>query len=43
MTVILMYEENHKAYGLMIGLMSMCEVMGLHMCISLVELDWDCD
>ena len=32
-----------KAFGLMIGLLSMCEVMGLHMYIALVDLDWDCE
>ena len=40
---MLMYEVNVKAHGLVIGLLSMCEVMGLHMCFALVDLDWDCD
>ena len=35
-----MYEMNVKVRGLMKGLLSMCGVMGLHMCISLVEYDW---
>ena len=29
----------YDAYGLMIGLLSLCEVMGLHMYIALVDLD----
>ena len=29
------------ACGLMIGLLSMCEVMRLHMYIAIVDLDWD--
>ena len=41
--VILMYEVNVKACGLMIGLLSMCEFMGLHMYIALVDLDWNCE
>ncbi len=40
---LLVYELYGKAFGLMIGLLSMCEVMGLHMYIALVELDWDCE
>ena len=40
---MLMYELDVKACGLMIGLLSMCEVMGLHMCITLVDLVWDCE
>ena len=36
---ILIYELDVKACGLMIGLLSMCEVMGLHMYISLEELE----
>ena len=39
-TYLLMYELGGKACGLMIGLLSMCEVMGLHMyIILLVDLD----
>ena len=38
---MLMYELDVKACGLIIGLLSMCEVMGLHMYIALVGLDWD--
>ena len=30
-----MYELNVKVCGLIKGLLSMCGVMGLHMCISL--------
>ena len=37
--VILMYEVNVKACGLMIGLISMCEVIRLHMYIALVDLN----
>ena len=40
---LLMYEVNVKACGLMRGLLCMCEVIGLHMCISLLDLDWDCE
>ena len=36
-TYLLMYELNVKVYGLMKGLLSMCEVMELHMCIALVD------
>ena len=31
------------ACRLLIGLLSMFEVMGLHMYIALVDLDWGCD
>ena len=37
---MLMYEMVVKVCGLMIGLLSMCEVMGPHMNIALVYLDW---
>ena len=40
---MLMYEFDVKIYGVMMGLLSMCEVMGLHMYIALVDLDWDCE
>ena len=40
---MLMYELDVKACGLMIGLLSMCEVMGFHMDIALIDLDWDCE
>ena len=40
-TYYVMYELDVKACGLMIGLLSMCEVMWLHMYIALVDLDWD--
>ena len=36
---MLMYELDVKACGLMIGLLSMFEVMGINMYIALVELD----
>ena len=36
-TYLLMYELNVKVCGLMKSLLSMCEVMGLHMCIELVD------
>ena len=36
-----MYEVSDDACGLFIGLHSMCEVMGRHMYIALVDLDWD--
>ena len=41
-TYYVMYELDVKACGLMIGLLSMCEVIGLHMYIALIDLDWDC-
>ena len=34
---MLMYELNHKVYGLMKGILNMCGVMGLHMYIALVD------
>ena len=37
---MLLYELDVKACGLMIGLLSICEVMRLHMYIVLVDLDW---
>ena len=40
---ILMYELDIKGFGLMIGLLSICEVMGLHMHIPLVDLYWECE
>ena len=38
---ILMYELDVKSCGLMIGLLRMCEVMGLHMYIALVDFVLD--
>ena len=38
---ICLYEMDGKACDLMIGLLSMWEVMGLHMYIALVDLDLD--
>ena len=35
---MLMYELDVKACGLMIGFLSVCEVIGLHIYIALVEL-----
>ena len=40
-TYLLMYELDVKACGLMIVLLSILDVMGLHMYIALVDLDWD--
>lgn len=40
---MLTYELDIKAYGLMIGLLSVCEDMGLHMYTALVDLDWHCE
>ena len=37
---MLIYDLDVKACGLMIGLLSMCEVMGPYMYIALVDLDW---
>ena len=36
---LLMYELNSNACGLMIGLLSMCEVIRIHIYIALVDLD----
>lgn len=41
MVVMSMYVVNDDDYGLLVSLISMCEVMGPHMYISLVGLDWD--
>ena len=38
-TYLLMYALDVKAYGLVIGLLSMCEVMGFHIYIKLVGLE----
>ena len=37
---MLIYDLDVKACGLMIGLLSVCEVMGLYMYIALVDSDW---
>ena len=42
-THLLMYELYVKYCGLMIGLLSMCEFMGIHIYIALVKLDVDCE
>ena len=38
--VLMMYGVYH-ASSFFIGLLSMCEVMGIHMYIALVSLGWD--
>lgn len=38
--IMLIYDFDVRACGLMIDLLSMCEVMGLYMYITLVDLDW---
>ena len=40
---MLIYDLDVKACGFMIGLLSMCEVMGPYMYIALVDLDWGHD
>ena len=40
---ILMYELDVKVSGLMIGLLSMFEVMAFHICIALVDVSWHCE
>ena len=40
-SVMLMYDVNYNAFSLLIGLISKCEVMELHMYAELVDLDWD--
>lgn len=35
-----MYEVKHNAYDLFVSLFGLCEVMGLHIHIALVDLDW---
>ena len=37
---MLMYDLDVMAYVLMIGLLSMCEVIGHYMYIALVDIDW---
>ena len=37
----LMYALDVKACGLMVGLLSMCDVMGIHLYIALVYSDLD--
>ena len=34
-----MYEVNGNACDILVGLLGMCEVMGLHIYIALVDLD----
>ena len=34
------YKLDVKACGLIISLLSMCEVIGLHVYIAILELDW---
>ena len=41
--LMIMYEVNDDACGLFMSLQCMCEVMGLHMYIALVGLDFDCE
>ena len=41
MHVLLMYEVHVKACRILVGLLSTCEVIGLHMNIALVGLDKD--
>ena len=36
---MLVYEVNYGVCGLIIGLLSRCEVMGIYMYIALVDLD----
>ena len=45
MTIVLclVYEVYVKACGHLIGLLSMCEVMGLHIYIALVDFDYGCE
>ena len=38
---MLIYDLDVKACGLMIGLLSMCEVMGSYIYIALVNIDWE--
>ena len=37
---MIMYEVKHNAYDLFVSLVGLCEVMGLHIHIALVDLDW---
>ena len=39
-TYLVMYEFNVKVCCLMEGFLSMCGVMGFHMCIACVHYDW---
>ena len=36
----LVFEGYVKSCGLMIGLLSMCEVMGFNMYIAILDLNW---
>ena len=38
--VILMYEVKGNDCDLLVGLLGMCDVMGLYIYIALVDLDW---
>ena len=40
---MLMNKLDVKGFGIMIGSLSMCEVIRLHMRIALVDIDWDCE
>ena len=39
--VLMMFELKYDAYGLILSLLSLCEVMGLHIYVALVGLAWD--
>ena len=39
--LLMMYELKYDAYGLFLSLLSLCGIMGLHVYVALVGLDWD--
>ena len=43
MLVMMMYEVKHNDYVLFVSLHGLCEVMGLHIHIALVDLYWGYD
>ena len=38
--VMIMYEVKDNAYGIVVSLLGLYGVMGLHIHIALVDLDW---
>ena len=38
--VVMMYEVKDNAYGIVVSLLGLYGVMGLHIHIALVDLDW---
>lgn len=36
-----MYELSYKACGIFMGIISVCEIMGIHLYIDLLGVHWD--